>query len=65
VTSPTEHDRLRALIYDRDGVLHEDVQRAVEAAIREYPNQDAPHWLGGVAAIDVVMERLGLYHDDE
>lgn len=35
-----------------------ELQHRVEAAIREYPVQNAPQWLGGVAAIRAIEDWL-------
>ncbi len=50
-------------VYDQDGHLYPELLERVEAAIDRYPLRNAPHWLGGVAAIRAVVdwlnERLG------
>jgi len=38
--------------------IEPELQRRVEAAIREYPIMDAPQWLGGIAAVRVVEQWL-------
>ncbi len=47
-----------AAIYDTQGRIHPEVLERVEAGIRSYPNMEAAEWLGGVAAIRIVLDVL-------
>lgn len=51
---------LSRVVYEDGGVIRQDIQKMVEDTIRQYPNMDAPNWLGGVAAITTLMTHLGL-----
>lgn len=59
---------LSHVVYDEKGVIRGEVQKMVEDAIRNYPDMDAPNWLGGTVAITTLMGHLGLdpvTEDDE
>jgi hypothetical protein len=47
-------DALLALRIEDGNFIHPDLLATVEKAIKEYPDQGAPQWLGGVSAIRIV-----------
>lgn len=47
-------------VYTKEGHVRHEVQFAVEAAIRQFPNTDAEWWLGGVSAVRALLESIGV-----
>lgn len=56
---------MKSAIWNSDGTIKSDVQNRIDQAIREFPNQDAPQWLGGTVAIVEISKILGIYPEDE
>jgi hypothetical protein len=52
--------RIVRRLYDETGTLYPEVQHGVEDSIKRFPNMEADMWLGGVAAIQTVLELLGI-----
>lgn len=61
----SERNQMTSIIFDDDGFIRPDVLRRVEQEIKQFPNQDARCWLGGVVAITEMCKILGIYPDEE